>query len=130
MMNEARVTYQAIWNGAVVAESDRTIGLEGNRYFPPASVRRELLRDSSHGSVCPWKGTARYYTLEVDGRTNADAAWFYPDPSPAASQIRDHVAFWRGVRVVEKTPPDGPAEEPGAISRFLHRSVGLRRPLA
>ncbi len=90
---------KAIWNGAVIAESDRTVVVEGNHYFPPDAVRREHLRPSDTHTVCPWKGTASYYTIEAGGRENSDAAWYYPDPKPAAANIRDHVAFWRGVQV-------------------------------
>lgn len=91
---------RAIWNGKVVAESDRFEEVEGNVYFPPDALKREFLIDSDHTSVCPWKGTAGYYTLVVDGKTNPNAAWVYRDPKPAAAKIKDHVAFWRGVEVV------------------------------
>lgn len=97
------MSYRAVWNGRVIAESDRTVKVEGNQYFPADSVRREYLAPSSTHSTCPWKGEASYYTLTVDGQKNADAAWFYPAPSAEAGYIRDHVAFWRGVRV-EKIP--------------------------
>lgn len=90
---------QAVWNGEVIAESDQTVVVEGNHYFPRASVRSEVLRDSSTQSRCPWKGLASYYSLEVDGQTNPDAAWYYPEPSEAAAGIRDHVAFWKGVDI-------------------------------
>jgi len=90
---------KALWNGAVLAESSRTVVVEGNQYFPPESVRAEYFRSSDTHTVCPWKGTASYHDVEVNGETNADAAWFYPDPKPAASQIKDYVAFWKGVRV-------------------------------
>jgi uncharacterized protein (DUF427 family) len=90
---------KATWNGAVLAESDRTVAVEGNQYFPPDSVRSEYFRASDTHTVCPWKGTASYHHVEVDGQRNPDAAWFYPDPKPAASQIKDYVAFWKGVRV-------------------------------
>jgi uncharacterized protein (DUF427 family) len=90
---------RAVWNGTVIAESDRTIKLEGNHYFPPEDVRREHLEPSSHHSICPWKGTASYYDVVVDGERNLAAAWYYPAPSRAAAQIEDHVAFWRGVKV-------------------------------
>lgn len=90
---------RAIWKGRVVAESERTETVEGNVYFPPDAVRREYLRDSATTSACPWKGTAPYYTLVVDGEENRDAAWCYPDPKPAARNIKDHVAFWKGVVV-------------------------------
>jgi uncharacterized protein (DUF427 family) len=90
---------QATWNGTVIADSDDTVVVEGNHYFPLSSVRTELLRDSDTHSVCPWKGTASYYSLEVDGQTNPDAVWFYPTPKDAAKEITDHVAFWNGVKV-------------------------------
>jgi uncharacterized protein (DUF427 family) len=91
---------KATWNGVTLAESEDIVTVEGNPYFPAASLQRALVRDSATTSVCPWKGTARYYTLEVDGKTNPDAVWYYPDPKPAAAQIRDRVAFWKGVRVI------------------------------
>ena len=90
---------KAVWNGAVVAESDDTVVVEGNHYFPLESVRAEVLRPSSKSTTCPWKGEASYYSLEVDGEVNEAAAWYYPTPSPAAAQIRGRVAFWRGVEV-------------------------------
>ena len=90
---------RASWNGAVLAESNRTVVVEGNQYFPPDSVRVEYFRSSDTQTVCPWKGTASYRNVEVNGETNADAAWYYPDPKPAAAQIKDYVAFWKGVRV-------------------------------
>jgi uncharacterized protein (DUF427 family) len=90
---------KAVWNGAVIAESDDTVVVEGNHYFPAASLNRELLTESSQQSVCPWKGTASYYDVTVDGRSNPGAAWFYPEPKDAAAEIRDRVAFWRGVSV-------------------------------
>jgi uncharacterized protein (DUF427 family) len=90
---------KAIWNGTVIAESDTYETVEGNVYFPPASVKREFLKPSATHTVCPWKGTASYYTLAVDGQENTDAAWYYPEPKPEAANIKDHVAFWRGVTV-------------------------------
>jgi len=90
---------KAIWNGATIAQSDETVVVEGNHYFPRESVHKEFLQASSTTTRCPWKGTAKYYSLRVDGKTNEDAAWYYPDPSPAAANIKDHVAFWRGVEV-------------------------------
>jgi uncharacterized protein (DUF427 family) len=90
---------KAIWNGVVLAESDETVVVEGNHYFPPDAVNREYLRESSRHTTCPWKGQASYYDVVVDGRVNRDAAWYYPTPKPAAAQIKDYVAFWRGVRV-------------------------------
>jgi uncharacterized protein (DUF427 family) len=93
------ISVRAIWNGAVIAESDDTVVVEGNHYFPQESVDRELLRPSDHTSVCPWKGTASYYSLEVDGTANADAVWYYPEPKDAAKEITGRVAFWKGVTV-------------------------------
>jgi uncharacterized protein (DUF427 family) len=90
---------KATWNGTVIAQSDDTVVVEGNHYFPADAVDQSLLRASDTHSVCPWKGTASYWTLEVDGATNTDAAWFYPEPKDAAAQIRDRVAFWKGVTV-------------------------------
>jgi uncharacterized protein (DUF427 family) len=90
---------KAIWEGAIVAESDQTIEVEGNQYFPPDAVKREFFKPSTHHSTCPWKGLASYYDVEVNGKRNADAAWFYPEPKPAAKQIKDYVAFWKGVKI-------------------------------
>ena len=90
---------RAMWNGTVIAESDDTVVVEGNHYFPLESVNAELLRDSSTHTTCPWKGEASYFSIEADGAVNKDAAWYYPEPKPAASQITGRVAFWRGVRV-------------------------------
>lgn len=90
---------KAIWNGAVLADSDATVIVEGNHYFPPDSVNRAYFKDSSTHTTCPWKGQASYYTVVVDGQENRDAAWYYPQPKDAASAIKDHVAFWRGVTV-------------------------------
>lgn len=89
----------ATWNDTILAESDDTVVVEGNHYFPISSVRDGVLQPSQHSSVCPWKGTAAYYSLSVDGKTNTDAAWYYPHPLPAAEQITDRVAFWKGVTV-------------------------------
>jgi uncharacterized protein (DUF427 family) len=90
---------KAMWNGAVIAESDDIVTVEGNAYFPAASVRKDVLRPSTHTSVCPWKGTARYYSLAVDGKENPNAVWYYPEPSAKAAAIKDRVAFWKGVEV-------------------------------
>ena len=90
---------KATWNGQVIAESDDIVKVEGNAYFPIASVKQGILRESATHSVCPWKGTASYYSLDVDGRQNTDAAWFYPEPKQAAAEIKDRVAFWKGVTV-------------------------------
>ena len=92
---------KAVWNGRVLAESGAARVVEGNHYFPPAAVRREYLKPSDTTTHCPWKGEARYFTLEVAGETNPDAAWFYPQPKEAAAEIKDHLAFWKGVEVTE-----------------------------
>jgi uncharacterized protein (DUF427 family) len=92
---------RATWNGKVIAESEEFEIVEGNVYFPPGNVNRDYLRPSATTSVCGWKGTASYYTVAVDGRENADAAWYYADPKAAAARIKDHIAFWHGV-VVER----------------------------
>jgi uncharacterized protein (DUF427 family) len=89
----------ATWNGTVIAESDDIVTVEGNAYFPREAVRAEVLQPSSTHTTCPWKGEASYFTLEVDGRTNPDAAWYYPEPKDAAKEITGRVAFWRGVEV-------------------------------
>lgn len=90
---------KAYWSGKLIAESDNCVVVEGNQYFPADAVDKEFLRPSSHTTVCPWKGTAHYFHIEVDGMRNENAAWYYPDPSDAAKQIRGRIAFWRGVRV-------------------------------
>lgn len=90
---------RAIWNGAVLAETDTYEMVEGNVYFPPEAIDRQYFRDSSTHTTCPWKGIASYYSVEVDGQVNKDAAWYYPDPKPAAANIKGHIAFWRGVKV-------------------------------
>lgn len=91
---------RAIWNGEVLAESDDTVVVEGNHYFPAASLDRALFSESDKTSFCPWKGTANYYTVEVGGEKNVDSAWYYTAPKEAAKQILGHVAFWKGVEVV------------------------------
>jgi len=90
---------KATWRGKVLAESDETIVIEGNQYFPPDSINRELVRESNTHTTCPWKGQASYYDVIVDGDSNKDAAWFYPEPKDAAKEIKGHVAFWKGVTV-------------------------------
>jgi uncharacterized protein (DUF427 family) len=90
---------KAVWNGATLAESDKTIVVEGNHYFPPDAVNREHFQASDTHTICHWKGDASYYTVAVDGQTNVDAAWFYPSPKAEAAQIKDYVAFWHGVKV-------------------------------
>jgi uncharacterized protein (DUF427 family) len=106
-------TYRASWNGAVIAESEHTVRVEGNQYFPPASVNRDLVTESPTTSQCPWKGSAKYYSLTVDGAVNRDAGWYYPHPSQAAEKIRDHVAFWNGVKVAKVAGSDPLANQPG-----------------
>ena len=92
---------QAWWNGTKIADSDATVVVERNHYFPPESLDQTVLRRSATTSGCPWKGTAHYYTLEVGGAQNKDAAWYYPDPKSAAENIRGRVAFWKGVEIRE-----------------------------
>ena len=90
---------RAVWQGQVIAESDTYEVVEGNVYFPPGSLKEEFLEKSDHSTVCAWKGTASYYDVVVSGERNANAAWFYPEPKPAAANIKDHIAFWKGVSV-------------------------------
>ena len=90
---------KAIWENTVLAESDRTIEVEGNQYFPPDAINRQFFKPNDHHTACPWKGLASYYDLEVNGKKNASAAWYYPEPKSAAKQIKDYVAFWQGVKV-------------------------------
>ncbi|WP_350347955.1 DUF427 domain-containing protein [Agromyces sp. G08B096] len=92
---------QAIWNGAVITDSDATVVVEGNHYFPREAIDERYFAPSENRSVCHWKGTASYFHVEVDGKRNPNAAWFYPEPSPAAAEIAGHVAFWHGVDVVD-----------------------------
>lgn len=93
--------YRAVWHDTVLAESDRTLEVEGNQYFPPEDVNMALLTSTDHHSTCPWKGLASYYDIKVRDMTNSNAAWYYPEPKAAAKEIRDYIAFWHGV-VVEK----------------------------
>jgi uncharacterized protein (DUF427 family) len=90
---------RAVWNGVVLAESKKTLIVEGNHYFPPDTVNWEYFKDSATHTQCAWKGQASYYNVEVNGEQNRDAAWYYPTPRDAARQIKDHVAFWHGVKV-------------------------------
>jgi uncharacterized protein (DUF427 family) len=92
---------RATWNGTTIAESDDTVVVEGNHYFPRESVRADVLQESAKSTHCPWKGDASYFSIAVDGEVNQDAAWYYPAPKDAAAQIKDRVAFWRGVQVSE-----------------------------
>ena len=90
---------KATWNNATLAESDKTIVIEGNHYFPPDTISREYFQPSQMHTTCPWKGEASYYNVVVDGQVNKDAAWYYPEPKAAAVEIKDYVAFWRGVKI-------------------------------
>ncbi len=90
---------KAIWNNTIIAESDKTVSLEGNAYFPPDSLKKEFFSNSDKTSICPWKGKANYLDISVNNEKNINAAWFYKNPSDAAQEIKDHVAFWKGVRV-------------------------------
>jgi uncharacterized protein (DUF427 family) len=99
--DERTVMPRALWNGEVIAESEDTVVVEGNHYFPRATLREDVLRDSSTTTVCPWKGTAHYYSLELDGQRSQDAVWYYPEPKPKAELITDRVAFWKDVTVEE-----------------------------
>jgi uncharacterized protein (DUF427 family) len=92
---------KAIYNGEIIAESNETIVIEGNHYFPPGSLKKDFFKESNTHSTCPWKGLASYNTIEVNGKTNTDAAWFYPNPSDKAMEIKDYVAFWKGVEITE-----------------------------
>jgi uncharacterized protein (DUF427 family) len=92
---------KATWNGQVLAESGKTVVIEDNHYFPPDSLQRRYFRESRRRTTCPWKGEAHYYDIVVDGQENRSAAWTYPEPKEAAQEIKDHVAFWKGVEVVE-----------------------------
>lgn len=93
------MTVRAMWNDTLLAESDETVVVEGNHYFPPESLRWDHFEDSTATSACPWKGTASYYDVVVDGSRNPGAAWYYPQPKDAAAEIKDRVAFWKGVKV-------------------------------
>jgi uncharacterized protein (DUF427 family) len=90
---------KAIWHDAVLAESNDTIVVEGNHYFPPETINKQYFKESDTHTTCGWKGLASYYTIEVDGQANRDAAWYYPEPKDAAKQIKNYIAFWRGVEV-------------------------------
>jgi uncharacterized protein (DUF427 family) len=92
---------KAVWNGKTIAESNDTVQIEGNHYFPADSVNKEYLKPSDSKTVCPWKGKASYHHLEVNGKTNHDAAWYYENPKEAAQVIKDRVAFWKGVEIME-----------------------------
>jgi uncharacterized protein (DUF427 family) len=92
---------KAVWNNTVIAESDETIVVEGNHYFPPNSVKKDFIASSDKDSFCPWKGTAHYYSIEVNGEKNQDAAWYYPEPKEKARHIKGYIAFWNGVEIIE-----------------------------
>jgi uncharacterized protein (DUF427 family) len=128
---------RAIWNGEIIAESYDTVVVEGNHYFPVDSVRLELLEPTPTHTRCLWKGTASYYSIKIGDKVNEDAAWCYPDPSPAAAVIKDRIAFWRGVKVQKdgaasravEVPEDASCEvvdsgEPRGLARLVQRMVG------
>jgi uncharacterized protein (DUF427 family) len=92
---------KAVWNNQVIAESNDTIVIERNHYFPETAIKKEYFKPSATRTTCPWKGEASYYSLNVDGKENKDAAWYYPEPKPAAAEIKNYVAFWKGVEVSE-----------------------------
>ncbi|XZE54156.1 DUF427 domain-containing protein [Planctomycetaceae bacterium SH139] len=96
----------AKWQGKIIAQSDETVMVEGNHYFPTDSLRQEFFRPSDYQTTCGWKGTANYKSIEVDGQVNKDAAWYYPNPKPKAESIRNHFAFWKGVEVTAEDQPD------------------------
>lgn len=93
---------KAVWNGVILAESDQTIIVEGNHYFPPGSIREKYIQKSETHTICGWKGVANYYNIQVDGETNMNAAWYYSSPKEAVSRIAGYVAFWKGVEVREE----------------------------
>jgi uncharacterized protein (DUF427 family) len=93
--------FKAMWNGVVVAESEKTETVDGNHYFPADSIHKQYFKKSDTTSICPWKGTADYYSIEVDGKLNEDAVWVYPTPKDAAINLKDHYAFWKGVEVTD-----------------------------
>src|SRR5678816_4242934 len=97
--NKRRGIMKAIWNGVEIANSDDTIVVEGNHYFPPDAINKSYFKESTTHSTCPWKGEASYYDVAVNGEVNKDAAWYYPEPKPAAAEIKNRIAFWRGVKV-------------------------------
>jgi uncharacterized protein (DUF427 family) len=97
---------RAVWNDTVIAEADHTVIVEGNHYFPPEALRRQYFTASRTRSLCFWKGLARYYTITVDGAVYPDGAWYYPHPSPLARRIKNHVAFWRGIRITVEGEPE------------------------
>jgi uncharacterized protein (DUF427 family) len=109
---------RAMWNGAVLAESDDTVVVEGNHYFPPDALNLEFFAASDRHSLCPWKGQASYHDIVVDGEINRAAAWYYPDPRPAAAAIRDRVAFWHGIRV------EADGDDAGPLARLRRRLTG------
>lgn len=108
---------QAVWNDTVIAESDDTIVVEGNHYFPREAVNPDYLKESSTQTACPWKGLASYYDIEVDGKTNAASAWYYPEPSSAAANIKDRIAFWKGVKVESGSRGEGGSRVAGLFRK-------------
>ncbi len=117
---------RAVWNDAVIAESDDVIVVDGYHYFPRASVNAELLVDSAHTSVCGWKGRARYYTIVANGAENRDAAWYYPTPSVAARRVADRIGFWRGVRIERDRDDSDQDARSGWLGRLRRRNPAAR----
>jgi uncharacterized protein (DUF427 family) len=115
---------QAIWNGVVLAESDDTVVVEGNHYFPADSLNRKYFASSNHRSTCPWKGQASYFTVQVGDAVNADAAWYYSSPKPAAHQLQGRIAFWRGVEVVQNRDRNADRPTGGLLGRLADRLRG------
>ena len=117
-------TYRAVFSDTVIAESDHTVVVDGYRYFPEAAVHREFLVDSTHLSVCGWKGQASYYDVVVDGARADEAAWYYADPKSAADMVRGHIGFWRGAKVERSRDAEGDAAPRSAMTRLSRRLAG------
>lgn len=118
---------KAVWKGTTLAESDETIVVEGNHYFPPSSINREYFVPGVHHTTCPWKGRANYYTVAVDDERNDNAAWYYPHPKPAAEDIRGYIAFWHGVKVVESGEREQGARVGTGPARWWRRLIPSAR---
>jgi len=118
---------KATWNGVTIAESETFETVEGNTYFPPESIKKDYFKASSTHSTCPWKGEASYYTIEVDGKQNPDAAWYYPQPKDAAKNIKGYVAFWKGVEVTSKPAPIASISR--ALANWQRAASEMFRPI-
>ena len=114
---------RAVWNGKVLAESDRTVVVEGNYYFPKDSINFDFFVESETKTLCPWKGEAYYHSLKVEGASNEDAVWYYPSPSPEALQLKDHYAFWKGVEVIKETEEERNLRLATVISEFQKKVI-------